>query len=282
MRGGELNEEIEKASPRWRTRLRDVISKRGLERQVQGHLQEAGAADGVLDDAELSAGRADVAAVGGAVLLTGHRKWRRVLRWIGEERVEFDVVIWSVKTGMIEDIKCLHVEFQPEAFRDHKNLGNAHVYTGLERADKNVAAGGAKTSFEIIAQWNTVVCGIWGQQRNAERIDVQNGICRVDPERALQNGLGARLAADTPYGDERIGHKVVTASEENAGGAAAEVDDAVRLTAFRGNHSAGGPPVDNAVRPTMQSLPFRKLIDIAGNEDMTAVEVGIAVTGAQV
>ena len=97
------------------------------ERQVEGHLEEAGASDGVLDYAEFAGRRADIGVGRRAVGLAVDGEWRGVLRRIFEERIELDVVVRRVEARVIEDVERLDVEFQVEAFVDLEVLEDAHV-----------------------------------------------------------------------------------------------------------------------------------------------------------
>ena len=84
-----------------------------LECEVQRHLQEARTADGVLDHSELSARRTDVSALyadSGRSSSAWSKTSSCVLGWIGEERIELDVVVWRIETGVVKDVKGLNVK----------------------------------------------------------------------------------------------------------------------------------------------------------------------------
>src|SRR5450755_1097805 len=172
--------------------LNEAESQRSnfLKGQVQGHLQEAGASDGVLDYAQVTRRGADVGVGGGAVGLASFWKWGAVLWRVGEERVELHVVVGRVEARVVEDVKGLHIELQAEALGDLEIFEDGHVDTGLEGAAENVTAGRAKSGFvdvahagDWVARRNAVLA--WLQERNAEGSGVEDGHAGVDAQRAL-------------------------------------------------------------------------------------------------
>ena len=89
-----------------------------LERQVQPQLQEPRAPDGVLDDSQAALG------------------WVRGRTFVVREEVH--VVVWRIKTGMVEDIECIGLKAQANALGERKLLGQAHVKTHLERTPEDI------------------------------------------------------------------------------------------------------------------------------------------------
>ena len=160
-----------------------------LKRQMHRHLQEAGAADGVLDEPELTVWRANISVRRRAILLRGIqrgiRKWCGIRRRIVEERVELDVVIRSIKTGVVENVESLDVELQPETFVDPKVLEDGHIDARLKGADENIAASCSESGFvdiasagDRIARRNAVLARL--QQRDAKRRAVEDRIAGID------------------------------------------------------------------------------------------------------
>src|SRR6516225_3255451 len=117
---------------RLKTPPRRGLGEQSLESQMQCHLQETRAADGVLDQAEFAAGRADITHVRSAVLLAGDGKRSRVLRRICKVRIEFHVVVGGIEARMVEDVERLNIKLQPEALADPEILENADVHARLE------------------------------------------------------------------------------------------------------------------------------------------------------
>src|ERR1700722_256012 len=120
-----------------------------LERQVKSHLEEAGASDGVLDEAEFAGWGADVGVGSGAVGLAVDWERRTVLRRIFEERVELDVVVGRVEARVVEDVERLHVELEVEALVDLEIFEYSHVNARLEGAAEDVAVRGGR-----VGLWN--------------------------------------------------------------------------------------------------------------------------------
>src|ERR1700739_4748822 len=87
---------------------------------MQSQLQEAWAADRVLDDAQASLRR---------------NRWRTCK--IGEE---VHIVVRSVEIGMVENIKSIGFKLQQVALFDLEHLGQAHIEAYLEGASKSVPA----------------------------------------------------------------------------------------------------------------------------------------------
>src|SRR5580704_9492477 len=260
-----------------------------LERQVKSHLEEAGASDGVLDEAEFAGWGADVGVGSGAVGLAVDWERRTVLRRIFEERVELDVVVGRVEARVVEDVERLHVELEVESFVDLEVFEYSHVNARLERADENIAASGTKVGLvdvangfaaRSVARWDAVLPGL--QQRNAECRAVEDRITGIDAERALQNRIRALRAAGAADGNERVGDEVVAAAVELAGDTTAELDDAVGLAAFRGDQAASAPTVDDLVGPTVNHGQLREFVGVRNHENVATVEVGVSVAGAQV
>src|SRR5260370_6586313 len=134
---------------------------------MQRHLQESRAADRVQDKAELSARRTLI----GALKTNSGRPCEAsagaVLGWIGEVRIESDVVVWRIEARVIENIECLDIEAQFEPLLNLKILEERHVDAGLKRPDENIPAASAQCGFvnisspgscarSRIARWNAV------------------------------------------------------------------------------------------------------------------------------
>ena len=61
-------------------------------------------------------------------MLSCYRKGRGVSGWIRKERIEFDVVVWRIEAGMIENIERLNVEFQFKPLFDREILEKRHIH----------------------------------------------------------------------------------------------------------------------------------------------------------
>ena len=97
---------------------------------MQRELQEAWAANRVLDDAQAT--------------LRGNR-W-----WTCEIGKEVHIVVRSVEIGMVENIKSIGFKLQQEALFDQELLGQARVEAHLEWASKTVPAVISKQRFKVI------------------------------------------------------------------------------------------------------------------------------------
>jgi len=149
------------------TCVHPINQPQNLERQVQGHLQETRAADGVLDDTELPVGRANIGRLEAnprSLRDAGRLTGADVVGRIRKERIELDVVVRRIEAGMIEDVEGLQIETQLEALGDLEILEQAHVDARLKRAHEDIAAGRTKAGFVDIAGARSGVA--W---RNAKR-----------------------------------------------------------------------------------------------------------------
>src|ERR1700674_2395522 len=107
-----------------------------LEGKVQRHLQETRTADGVLDKPELPRRGTDVGIGSETGMLVSSWKGIRgrwaICRRIGEEGIEFDVIVWSVKARVIENIEGLQVKLQSTSIVDPEILEESHIHAGLK------------------------------------------------------------------------------------------------------------------------------------------------------
>src|SRR5579859_855194 len=129
------------------------FSLSGLEREVQGHLQEPRAADGVLDPAKLAERRIAHIPIGSDARLA-LRKWHKafcriivIRRRIGEERVKCNVIVRRIKTGVVENVKRLDIKLKFEALGDLEVLEKPHIHARLEGPNEDIAACGGETCF---------------------------------------------------------------------------------------------------------------------------------------
>src|SRR5579864_3283754 len=127
---------------------------------MQRHLHEARTADSVLDDPKRPLRR------------------KRVRRRITEARIECDVIVWRVETGVVENIEGLHVKTQVEPLSEFKILEHGYIHAGLERADEDVAAGGSKSRFHVVAERNSIYRRVRCQQGNSKRRRIEDRFAR--------------------------------------------------------------------------------------------------------
>jgi len=163
------------------------VYKQALERQVQRHLDEPRTAERILDEAASEGSRliakrgcgrrysrdctVPLASVGGAGLEVG-----------AKTRIQADVVNWSVKTWVVEDIEELRVVTQSEALTQLKCLYDTEIKTRLEWSAKWIATLGRECRFREITRG---VGRIFVRGRPARRHPV--GSRRID-----ENSEGAR------------------------------------------------------------------------------------------
>src|ERR1700722_19930554 len=116
---------------------------------MQGHLQEARASQGVLDNPQgLRRG------TGVRALYTSARCLREargvtcthVVRGIPEKWIESHVVIRRVKAGVIEQIESLHIEAQLKALGQVEILEYGHVHARLKWAAENISSRDSEPS----------------------------------------------------------------------------------------------------------------------------------------
>ncbi len=137
---------------------------------MQRHLQEARAADGVLDQPKLAARGTLISALKTNPGCLCKARAGTIVRWIGKERVEFDVVVRRIEAGMVEDIKSLDVKSQLETLFNPEVLEQRHIHTGLERTDENIPAGSTKSGFVDVASPRS-----YGRSRIARR-NAESGV----------------------------------------------------------------------------------------------------------
>src|ERR1700722_845187 len=76
------------------------------------------------------------------VLRVGRRSCQRLrieTRKRIKARVELEVGVWRIETGLVEDIECVRLEFQRDALGDLEVLEYREIETGLERSAEDVA-----------------------------------------------------------------------------------------------------------------------------------------------
>src|SRR5467141_2477933 len=260
---------------------------------MQRHLQESRAADGVLDEAELSARGTLIGTLKTNPSCSCEARAGTVVRWIGEVRIESDVVVWSIEAWVIENIERLHIEAQFEPLPNLKILEERHVHAGLKRPDEDIPAASAKCGFVNVASAGScgrsriarrnAVSWIPGlQKRDSEGCGVQDRLSRINAKCALRDRVYSGRATYSANRHERICHKVVPAAEIEASKTAAEIDDAEGLSALSSDEATGAPAVDELRRPSLQFAEFRQFVLIADDENMAAVEIRIGVSGTQI
>ena len=113
---------LRKDLPRPGGRLSPGFGRAGarLKEQVERHLKEPWAADGVLNHPQAAL-----------------RRDRGRPGIVGEE---IHIVVGCVEIGLVEDIECVRLETQPEALLDGKLLGQAYIEALLERTSEHVSA----------------------------------------------------------------------------------------------------------------------------------------------
>jgi len=194
------------------------------EDQMQRHLNEARAANRVLNEA-LAAGSLAVAEWPNAI----HCRHRAVpltavvtillhasdgLEIRAEAGIQIEVVDGSVEAWVVEEIEELSVVTEREAFAQLKILEQVEIEARLERAAEDVAANAGITRFRVVAGGPSAGRGsagwhAFGSRRvdeNAERPAVQNRIPRIHARRSLQLNGFQGAARD---GQRWVGNEIV-------------------------------------------------------------------------
>ncbi len=99
--------------------------------------------------------------------------------------------------------------------------------------------------------------------------------------RLKQEALRAGAPGVAPFAPVSA-EEAVAGAVENAADGAGIVDDAVRLSALNDGEALNGPAVDDSAFPRGSVAEPGKFVEIGEVDDVFAVEVGKAVTAAQI
>src|SRR5579862_6869661 len=243
---------------------------------MRRELQESVAADGLLDHSVIV-----------RIAIRGQRRWAET-RLRVETRVQFEVAIRGIETGMVEDVERIGLEFQGDTLSDLEILEYREIETHLGGRAEEVAAVVTETGFYVVAKvWGGVGDSraarghsilAWAQQGNGEIIGVHVwnpdsgiGSARVGLNSSACGRLlrrDSRLQRKNWIGDEVIGTVV------NAGRGSRKIDNAERLTRFRHRDALETPAVYRRIDQSRCVLQRGQHVHITYRKHVGAVEIG--------
>ena len=206
------------------------------EDEVQGNLNLASAADGLVHVAQTSG--AVVAARVRASAGCGQR--RRTDR--GEAVVILvlrNVVDGHVEAGRVSDVENVKAELQVHPLGDAGVLHKRNVHPPLPGLAKNIALPGGEVRFVRIVGRNGATQSAGGQQRNGEASGIERG--KTGSCTAV-SGYGVLWGASRSEGHDRVGNAVRNAVED-AADRAAIVDHTEGLAALINGERFDGPAI---------------------------------------
>src|ERR1700680_2513905 len=248
-----------------------------LKLQMQRHLDEAWAADGVCERAQMSNRRNCI-----SYRRAGKARGRRVT-----ESVEINAIVGNIEARVIEDIEGVHVVPQRKSFRQLEILEGAEIETVLEGTAEDVAPARRVTVLKRVAG-----AGGWIARRHAvgprregwhrtKRQRIQNRLSSIYTGRALKVRVG-RGGPNAANRDDGIRRQVLAATPIDAGDASAVVNHAIRLAALQDRDPIESPPIYDLLHPSVGVSQGWELIVVTHGEHVGAVEVRVSVRRARI
>lgn len=246
-----------------------LLADYALEGEMQRHLEEPRAPDGVLDHTKLPPWRfASVCKVqswSSTGLVWVGRFSRRVARETAEKGIEPHVVVWRIETRVIQEVKRLHVKLEPKSLCQFELLEDGHVHARLKWTSKDIAACGAETGFieiayacDWIARRDTVLAG--SKKRHAKSRGIEHRVGRIYARGALCARIRSRYRTDSTERYDRVGDSILPAAIELTCRPTGEIHNAIGLTALRHHQPAEAPAIDDVAGETFEVIGLWQLI----------------------